>query len=97
LKVFATSNDISRLSRPLQSRFRPLHLPKYIKQFLDVAIRVCLRLTEETALMIGDEVWNMKGDVRDIISIGKFVRVDDGPTEIEQIMKTLSKYGGESD
>jgi ATP-dependent Lon protease len=91
------ANDISRLSKPLQSRFRRLHLPKYTKQqFLDVAIKVCPRLTEETALMIGKEVWNMKGDVRDIISIGKLVREDDGPTEIEQIMKTLSKYGGES-
>jgi replication-associated recombination protein RarA len=98
LKMFATSNDISRLSKPLQSRFRRLHLPKYTKQqFLDVAIKVCPRLAEETALMIGDEVWNMKGDVRDIISIGKLVREDDGPREIEQIMKTLSKYGGERD
>jgi replication-associated recombination protein RarA len=62
LKMFATSNDISRLSKPLQSRFRRLHLPKYTKQqFLDVAIKVCPRLTEETALMIGKEVWNMKG------------------------------------
>jgi hypothetical protein len=47
--------------------------------------------------MIGQEVWNMKGDVRDIISIGKLIREDDGPTEIEQIMKTFSRYGGESD
>ena len=90
LKMFATSNDISRLSKPLQSRFRRLHLPKYTKQqFLDVAIKVCPRLAEETTLMIGDGVWNMKGDVRD--------NEDDGPTEIEQIMKTLSKYGGESE
>jgi predicted ATPase with chaperone activity len=28
-KVFATANDLSRLSRPLQSRFRKLFLPKY--------------------------------------------------------------------
>jgi holliday junction DNA helicase RuvB len=42
LKVFATSNEISKLSKPLQSRFRRLHLPKYTKQqFLDVAIKVC--------------------------------------------------------
>jgi holliday junction DNA helicase RuvB len=98
LKMFATSNDISRLSKPLQSRFRRLHLPKYTKQqFLDVAIKVCPRLAEETALMVGDEVWKLKGDVRDIISIGKLIREDDSPNEIEQIMKTLSKYGGESD
>ena len=31
-KVFATCNDISKLSRPLQSQFRRLHLPKYSKK-----------------------------------------------------------------
>jgi hypothetical protein len=28
-KVFETCNEIARLSRPLQSRFRCLHLPRY--------------------------------------------------------------------
>ena len=38
-KVFATANDISRLSKPLQSRFRKLFLPRYTEeQFLDVSI-----------------------------------------------------------
>jgi replication-associated recombination protein RarA len=37
-KVFATSNDIGRLSKPLQSRFRKLFLPRYSEaQFLDVS------------------------------------------------------------
>ncbi len=37
-KVFATANDISRLSKPLQSRFRKLFLPRYTEeQFLDVS------------------------------------------------------------
>jgi ATP-dependent Lon protease len=50
LKVFATSNDLSKLSKPLASRFRRLNLPKYTKeQFLDVAIKVCPKLAEETA------------------------------------------------
>src|SRR5215469_10809692 len=35
--VFATANNISRLSKPLQSRFRKLFLPRYTEeQFLDV-------------------------------------------------------------
>jgi holliday junction DNA helicase RuvB len=34
-KVFATCNEINRVSKPLQSRFRRLHLPPYTKeQFL---------------------------------------------------------------
>ena len=40
-KVFATANDISRLSKPLQSRFRKLFLPRYTEeQFLDVSEKV---------------------------------------------------------
>jgi len=31
LKVFATANDLTKLSKPLQSRFRRLHLPRYTK------------------------------------------------------------------
>jgi len=34
-KVFAACNEITRLSRPLQSQFRCLHLPRYTEeQFL---------------------------------------------------------------
>jgi len=37
-KMFATANDISPLSKPLQSRFGKLFLPRYTEeQFLDVA------------------------------------------------------------
>jgi replication-associated recombination protein RarA len=43
-KVFATANDISRLSKPLQSRFRKLFLPRYSEaQFLEVSEKVCRR------------------------------------------------------
>lgn len=79
-KVFATSNDITRLSKPLQCRFRRLHLPPYAEeQFLDVAVKVCGRLKESTARIIGAQVWGQKGDIRDVISINKLVRKDDEP------------------
>ena len=40
-KVFATANELSRLSKSLQSRFRILHLPPYTEeQFLEVSIEV---------------------------------------------------------
>ena len=65
-KVFASANDLNKLSAPLMSRFRRLHLPKYIKdQFLKIAVKVCPKLPQETALLIGQEVWNQKGDIRD--------------------------------
>ncbi len=42
-KVFATANEINRLSKPLQSRFRKLFLPRYTEeQFLDVSDAISL-------------------------------------------------------
>src|SRR6201988_2889752 len=47
-KVFATCNKINRLSNPLQSRFRLLHLQPYTKdQFLDIAVKVCPKIKEK--------------------------------------------------
>jgi Holliday junction DNA helicase RuvB len=55
-KVFATCNEINRLSKRLQSRFRRLQLPPYTKeQFLQIAVKVCPKLSEETALIIADK------------------------------------------
>jgi Holliday junction resolvasome RuvABC ATP-dependent DNA helicase subunit len=94
-KVFATCNEINRLSKPLQSRFRCLHLAPYTKeQFLSIAIKVCPKLREETSPTIGEEVWKTSKDVRDVVSLSKLIRKSDGPGEIEAIMRTLTKYGG---
>ncbi|MFZ0510478.1 MAG: ATP-binding protein [Candidatus Nitrosopolaris sp.] len=84
-KVFATSNDINRLSKPLQSRFRRLNLPPYTQdQFLEAAVRVCPKLKEDTAKMIGAAVYG-KGDIRDVISISKLIRKNDGVLEVQTI------------
>jgi DNA polymerase III delta prime subunit len=91
-KVFATCNEINRLSKPLQSRFRRLYLPPYTEeQFLDVAAKVLPKL--KIAHIIGKAVWEQRGDIRDVISIGKLVRKNDGPVQIEQILSTMVKYG----
>src|SRR5215467_6703611 len=78
-KVFATCNEINRLSKPLQSRFRRLHLPPYTKeQFLNIAVKVCPKLKEETSRIIGEEVWKQGNkDIRDVISLGKLLRKGD--------------------
>ena len=93
-KVFAACNEITRLSRPLQSRFRRLHLPRYSEeQFLEVSTKVLPKL--KIAHIIGKAVWRQGGDIRDVISIGKLVRKNDGPEEVEQIISTMIKYGNE--
>jgi MoxR-like ATPase len=93
-KVFATCNEINRLSKPLQSRFRKLFLPKYIEeQFLNVSEKVLPKRSSSLARYIGTNVWKNEGDIRDVISIGMLVRKSDGPEQIKLIMKTMSKYG----
>jgi hypothetical protein len=93
--VFAACNEITRLSKPLQSRFRRLHLPRYTEeQFLEVSAKVLPKL--KIAHVIGKAVWEQRGDIRDVISIGKLVRKNDGPKEVEQILSTMTKYGRNS-
>jgi hypothetical protein len=58
-KVFAACNEITRLSRPLQSRFRRLHLPRYSEeQFLEVSAKVLPKL--KIAYVIGKVVWDQR-------------------------------------
>jgi holliday junction DNA helicase RuvB len=91
-KVLGACNEITRLSKPLQSRFRRLHLPPYTEQqFLEVSVKVLPKL--KIASVIGKAVWDKGGDIRDVISIGKLVRKNDGPEEVEQIISTMTKYG----
>ena len=93
-KVFAAANEINRLSKPLQSRFRKLFLPRYNEeQFLNVSEKVLSKTSPSIARYIGAQIWQQQGDIRDVISIGKLIRKSDGPREIEQIMNTMAKYG----
>jgi hypothetical protein len=81
----ATCNEINRLSKPLQSHFRRLRLPKYsIEQFLQIAVKVCPKLSEETTLIIA-ETWEEQGEIRDVISLSKLVKKHDGSGEIADI------------
>ena len=69
---------------------------RYAKEeFLSVAVKVCPKLSDEMAIIIGEEVWNAKGDVHDIISASTIVQKGDGRDEIKEIIATLKKYGYE--
>ena len=92
-KVFASANDLNKLPGAVRSRFRLLHLPKYTnEQFLEIAIKGCPKLSQETALLIGEEIWKSQGDIRDVISVSKLVKKDE-PEEIAEIINILAKYG----
>ena len=74
---------MNRLSKPLQSRFRKLFLPRYTEEkFLDVSEKILPKLSSSLAMYIGASVWKNGGDMRDVISIAKLVRKSDGPEQI---------------
>jgi replication-associated recombination protein RarA len=94
-KVFATCNEINRLGKPLQSRFRKLFLSRHTEQqFIDVSIKVLPKVGENMARYIGFTIFRSGGDIRDVISVGKLIRKGDGPQEVERMMNTMTKYGG---
>jgi hypothetical protein len=45
------------------------------------------------AHVIGKAVWDQRKNIRDVISIGKLVRKNDGHEEVDQIISTIIKYG----
>jgi holliday junction DNA helicase RuvB len=71
--VFATSNNIKKLSPPLQSRFFGLELEPYTcEQFYDIAEKLLLRqrIEAHVASAIASAVWKKSQDIRDCIKIG---------------------------
>jgi MoxR-like ATPase len=97
-KVFATCNEINKLSKPLASRFRKLFLPSYTEQqFIDVSIKVLPKVGENIARYIGLRVFRSGGDIRDVMSVGKLIRKGDGPQEVEWMINTMTKYGAKSE
>jgi hypothetical protein len=60
---------------------------------LDTAVKVCPKLSRETALSIEEEVWKSQGDIREVIAASKLVKKSDRPEQISQILETFRKYG----
>ena len=95
IKLFATSNDIERLSKPLRSRLMEFHLPEYdFDEFREIVGKLAAnryRLNREIADKIASVVWYEMGtkDVRDALQLVKLVRNID---EVEKMSRTIMKY-----
>jgi Holliday junction DNA helicase RuvB len=80
LWVYATSNDIARLSRPLRSRFIELHLDEYsYEEFVEITRRLLKKrygLDGDCSERISFSVWNRmhSKDIRDAINIAKLTK-----------------------
>jgi hypothetical protein len=95
IKLFATSNDIDGLSKPLKSRLIELHLPEYdFEEFRITVTRLAITkygLSEEVGEKIAHVVWNdMKTrDVRDALKLSKLVTSID---DVDLLARTIMKY-----
>jgi MoxR-like ATPase len=96
IKVFATSNDATKISRPLRSRMLEFHLKAYsYEEFLDISKELLSERCNhgsELSELIAHSVWNiMKSkDIRDVLAIGKLAS---SVEDVHFIVQTMRKYG----
>jgi Holliday junction DNA helicase RuvB len=96
VKIFATCNELDKLTQPLKSRFLKLELPEYsYEEFLTITNNLIRKrykhLNEQISNRIAEIVWNdiNTKDIRDCLQIAKLVYSLD---DVEDISHTLIKY-----
>jgi Holliday junction DNA helicase RuvB len=100
VKVFATSNDVGKLVRPLRSRFLEFELPEYTwEAFLEITQKLLHKrygLNEIASTKVAQVVWSsiQTRDIRDVLAIGKLTK---NTRDVEFIAATLQKYKRRND
>ena len=95
LWIFATSNDVDRLSKALRSRFMELHLKEYAyEEFMDIVRKLLkkrYRMDEDISEKIAYAVWNVLNskDVRDAIRIAKLSKTC---SDVDWLVNIKIKY-----
>ena len=95
LWIFATGNDVDRLSKALRSRFMELHLKEYAyEEFLNIVRKLLkkrYRMDENISEKIAYAVWNVMNsrDVRDAIKIAKLTK---SSGDVDWLVNVKMKY-----
>lgn len=95
--IFATSNEISKISKPLRSRFMELHLDEYsLDEFMEITRRLLAkkyRLDTQIADKIAFSVWNkmQSKDIRDVLQIAKLTT---SISDVDWLIQVQMKYAG---
>jgi Holliday junction DNA helicase RuvB len=90
VSVFAASNNIEKLSAPLQSRFFIVKLEPYTyEQFIEITEELLApRIEEGLASIIAEVVWKKSQDIRDCVKIGTMAK---SHSDVEFILSTFLK------
>ncbi|MGB8027627.1 MAG: AAA family ATPase [Nitrososphaeraceae archaeon] len=95
LWIFATSNDVGRLSNALRSRFMELHLKEYAyEEFMDIVRKLLKKrysMDENISQKIAYAVWNVMNskDVREAIKIAKLTK---SSGDVDWLVNVKMKY-----
>ena len=95
LWIFATSNDVGRLSNALRSRFMELHLKEYAyEEFMDIVRKLLKKrysMDENISQKIAYAVWNVMNskDVREAIKIAKLTK---SSSDVDWLVNVKMKY-----
>ena len=98
--VFATCNGTKKLSEPLLSRFRVMHLNEYsFSQFYEIAVKKLLAegLYKKAAHEIAISVWEQlpNPNIRNCVQIGRLVKNEsDIKMAIADEVNNFKEYGG---
>jgi Holliday junction DNA helicase RuvB len=92
--VFASSNNITNITRPLKSRFFPIKFKPYTyEQFYEITVKVLKRqnINEEIAKATANAVWKRikSGDSRSCVRIARMAK---SVQDIDFITETFLKY-----
>ena len=96
LWIYATSNNIEKISVPLRSRFMGFHLEEYsFEEFVEIArqlLKERYKLDDIVSEKIAYSVWIKMGskDIRDVLNMAKLA---DSSRDIEWLIKVQMKYG----
>jgi Holliday junction DNA helicase RuvB len=91
--IFAAANSAKGMPRELLSRFRVLYLPPYTKEeFIDASTKVLIareKVEPDLASYIAERAWEVSGDVREAVRIGRICRNRD---EVDEDVRLIEKY-----
>jgi hypothetical protein len=92
--IFATSNSIERLSKPMLSRFNVFEIPEYTyEEFEAISVRIIKKLPQNTITHIASSVWKIGSkDIRDVLKIAKLCNPVDTEEDIDRLICIHQKY-----
>lgn len=96
-KIFATSNSIERLTKPIKSRFSIYHLSEYSDEdFIQIAVTLLTRkfhFSSNLSKLIAELLLEKnEKDIRKILNIAKLIRPKDDNIKIQKVIDTYLKY-----